>query len=187
MTLVSPSQSNPGDEIRAASINDPVNDLADVINGNIDDTNIASVSGSKIANGTVTNAKLSTAAGEPGGAWQTWTPTYTGFSAAPTGGTYRYKVVGKTVHVAVKTPNNGTSNSTSFTMTLPLTCANIPGMEWQCTLNNLVNNGSVVGPGFGYLGPNTNIIFFSINSAGAGWTASGGKRINGMYLVYETD
>lgn len=58
MTLVSPSQSNPGDEIRAASINTPVNEIAAVINGNIDDTNIASVSGSKIANSTVATAKL---------------------------------------------------------------------------------------------------------------------------------
>lgn len=58
MTLVSPSQSNPGDEVTASAINTPVNEIAAVVNGNIDDTNISGVSGSKIANSTITYAKL---------------------------------------------------------------------------------------------------------------------------------
>lgn len=41
MPTVSPSQSNSGDTIEAADINTPVNQLAAVINGNIDGTNIA--------------------------------------------------------------------------------------------------------------------------------------------------
>ena len=60
MTLVSPSQSNPGDEITADAINNPVNEIAAVVNGNIDNDNISAVSGSKIANGSVTLAKLAT-------------------------------------------------------------------------------------------------------------------------------
>ena len=53
MTLVSPSQSSAGEEINASDINGPVNQLASVINGNLDDTNIASLSGTKITAGTI--------------------------------------------------------------------------------------------------------------------------------------
>ncbi len=42
MPLVSPTQSNPNDEITVAAINNPINQLAAVINGGIDSTNLAS-------------------------------------------------------------------------------------------------------------------------------------------------
>jgi hypothetical protein len=60
MTLVSPSQSNANDEITAAAINDPINQIASVVNGNIDSTNISSVSGAKLNAGTVAAAALDT-------------------------------------------------------------------------------------------------------------------------------
>jgi len=41
MSLVSPSQSNPGDTIDASDINNPINQIAAVVNGGIDSTNIA--------------------------------------------------------------------------------------------------------------------------------------------------
>lgn len=53
MTLVTPSQSNPGETIEASDINTPVNQIAAVVNGNLDDTNISSLSGTKIAAGTL--------------------------------------------------------------------------------------------------------------------------------------
>ncbi|MBO1267095.1 hypothetical protein [Arthrobacter cavernae] len=61
MTLVSPSQSNPGDEIKAANVNDPVNQIAAVVNGNIDNTNISSVSGAKVQAGTINASAMDTA------------------------------------------------------------------------------------------------------------------------------
>ena len=60
MTLVSPTQSNPGDTIEASDINDPVNQIAAVVNGNIDSTNISSVSGAKLQAGTVAASALDT-------------------------------------------------------------------------------------------------------------------------------
>lgn len=65
MTLVSPSQSAAGDEIKASSINSPINQIAAVVNGNIDDTNVSGISGSKISAGTVTSATLGNAAVTP--------------------------------------------------------------------------------------------------------------------------
>ena len=61
MTLVSPQQSNPGETIEASDINNPVNALATVINGQIDSTNISSVSGAKVQAGTLNASAMDTA------------------------------------------------------------------------------------------------------------------------------
>jgi hypothetical protein len=60
MPTVSPSQSNPGDEITAAAINTPVNQLAAVLNGGIDSANIASggVGTDEVADGAITPQKM---------------------------------------------------------------------------------------------------------------------------------
>lgn len=62
MTTVSVTQIDPNDEITASGANTPHNEIAAVINGNLDDTNIASVSGTKITDATITAAKMATAA-----------------------------------------------------------------------------------------------------------------------------
>lgn len=58
MTLVTPDVPSPGQEANASDISTPINQLADVINGDLDDTNISSLSGSKLAAGTVDTAQL---------------------------------------------------------------------------------------------------------------------------------
>lgn len=60
MGVVSPQQSNPGDTIEASDINNPINTLAAAINGNLDNNNISSVSGSKITAATIPGAALDT-------------------------------------------------------------------------------------------------------------------------------
>lgn len=65
MSLVSPTLPSPGDAANASDISTPINQLATVINGGIDDTNISSVSGSKIADTTITTAKLQDSAVTP--------------------------------------------------------------------------------------------------------------------------
>lgn len=62
MTLVSPSQSNPNDTIEAADINNPINQLAAVINGGIDTNNITDggIATADLADGSVTSAKVPT-------------------------------------------------------------------------------------------------------------------------------
>lgn len=63
MGLVSPQQSNPGDTIEAADINTPVNQLAAVINGNIEAANLAdsAVTTAKVADSSITGPKLDAA------------------------------------------------------------------------------------------------------------------------------
>lgn len=60
MGIVSPSQSNAGETIEASDINNPINQLAAVMNGGIDATNIAdsSITTAKLANVSVTPSKL---------------------------------------------------------------------------------------------------------------------------------
>lgn len=53
MSLVSVPQVNPNDEVTAASVNGGPNAIATVVNGNLDDTNVASLSGTKLSAGTV--------------------------------------------------------------------------------------------------------------------------------------
>lgn len=63
MSLVSPTQVSDGTTADASDINTPVNQLAAVINGGIDDNNInttANIQGSKIATSTITNTQMST-------------------------------------------------------------------------------------------------------------------------------
>ena len=62
MTTVSVTQINPSDSITSSGANLPHNEIAAVVNGNLDDTNIASLSGTKITAGTLP-ASASTTAG----------------------------------------------------------------------------------------------------------------------------
>jgi hypothetical protein len=119
MSVVSPSQSNPGDEITAAAINNPVNQIAAVINGNIDANNIAdsSITTAKLADGSVAGVKLA-----GGGAWTSWTPTWSNFTVGNAVVTARYTQVGKIVHARLMLVLGTTSPiSGSLAFTLPVT------------------------------------------------------------------
>lgn len=58
MTLVSPTQVALNDAITSASVNTPINQLATVINGGIDSTNVNTISGAKITSGTIPVAAM---------------------------------------------------------------------------------------------------------------------------------
>lgn len=60
MGLVSLTPANPNDELTADLINSQPAAIAAVVNGQLDDTNIASVSGSKVANDSIAGSKIST-------------------------------------------------------------------------------------------------------------------------------
>lgn len=121
MGLVSPSQSNPGDEITAASINNPVNQLATVVNS-IENSNISATAGispSKIAGGSA--AMLS--------AWASWTPTWTNLTVSSSTVTAKYIQVGKTVHFRLTVVLGGGNAPTgSVTFTLPVTATAYVGV-----------------------------------------------------------
>lgn len=76
----------------------------------------------KIADGAVTNDKLSTTAGEVGGAWTTWAHNFAGFTGGSETVTAKYTQIGKTVHVRLKAVLGATPSAvTNFTFNLPVT------------------------------------------------------------------
>ena len=81
-----------GDIVVIRPTTDWANNLADTLAASHDNDGTLKA-------GAVTNAKLSTTAGEPGGAWKAWTPTFTGLTVGAGGTlTCAYTQIGKTVH-----------------------------------------------------------------------------------------
>lgn len=125
MATISVSLPSDGETIDAADYNTPINTIVTAINGNLDNANIstsAAIAGSKLADGAITNAKLSTATGELGGAWASYTPTFTNLS----GGTLnygKYMQIGKTVFFKVKYTMSGTNISGLVKVTAPVSIA----------------------------------------------------------------
>lgn len=138
----------------AADVNSQINTIVSEFNGNIDNANIkalAAISGSKLADASITNAKLSTGVGEPGGAWNTWTPTLSGrFTDGDWTKECKYKVVGKLVYYifsiksADATPMAGGVANAIFT--LPVTAAAIPGTDARQVIGSgYITDDSAVG------------------------------------------
>jgi hypothetical protein len=184
MTVVNPTQSSPGDTIEAADVNTPVNQLAAVLNGNVDSTNLAdnAVATAKIADSAVTPAKLLTGTGSSW-VWQTWSPTLTGFSVNPPNASYSYAQVGKSVMLNIAALG-GTSNSNAVTFTLPVAAA---------TRTNNVVNAWCRAQDNGVIGTNPGLVEFSSaatvatvykDHSGGAWTASGTKGFRCTF-VYE--
>jgi hypothetical protein len=77
-----------------------------------------------IAAGAITQAKLNTATGELGGAWQSYTPTLTNITLGNGTVTGTYSQVGKTVTVTVKFVMGSTSvMGSNPTVSVPVTAA----------------------------------------------------------------
>lgn len=122
MGTISVSLPSDGTTADVADFNTPINTIVNEINGELDNANIASdaaIDGSKLANASITNAKLSTTTGELGGVWTDWTPTLVNIS----GGTLtfaKYMRIGKTVHYRFKYTMAGANISGTATFTLPV-------------------------------------------------------------------
>lgn len=99
--------------------------------------------------------------------WQNWTPTYTGFSADPTG-TGRYYQQGK--FGAIRLQNSpGTSNATDFTLTMPFVAATRVNFPIIIQNNGVLNFGRAETTG------GSNVLTLYVNAAGGAWTNSGSK------------
>ncbi len=135
-------------------------------------------------NATVTDnyySKLGTPVGFPH--WFNYTPSYVGFSANPSGGMgARFVMIGRLLKVD-HNPSTGTSNATSFTISLPVTAATLSGGVWR-QFGKAVDNGSTLNTGFVEIltGATTATVYKDQN--GTGWTASSTKTYQG-YFEYE--
>ena len=97
-----------------------------------------------IADGAVTNNKLATGAGQPGGAWTSWTPTLENLS----GGTLtyaKYTQLGKNVHFRILYTLGGAGVSSGSLFTLPVAMASgsVPSGTFPLGLSMYIDaNGS---------------------------------------------
>lgn len=111
-------------------------------------------------------------------AWTTWTPTFGGFSANPTV-VATYMQLGKMVSVRLNTTGAGTSNATTFTLTLPVAA--------KSTVNFMgiyaINAGSAVSAR-GKTNASSTTLDLYTDAAGSAWTNSGNKYCD-LYLTYE--
>lgn len=142
----SPSRPSNGTVDTAVS-NNPYIDLADIrvnagvtqiTDADITDTRVlvgapiadGSVTTAKVADGSVTNEKLKTGAGEPGGAWDTWTPTWSNVTIGNAVVTARYKQVGKTVTCRLSVAlGSTTTTSGDIIFSLPVPSIAYPGVS----------------------------------------------------------
>lgn len=109
--------------------------------------------------------------------WQSWTPTFTGFSVNPTG-TFVYQIdTYRNILIISITGTNGTSNATGFTFTLPA------GINAAAHVQSFVCQGFNSGAGIyamAVTAASGNVVTMFTTANGALWTASGtkGVRIN---------
>jgi hypothetical protein len=133
----------------------------------------------------VNNASLDTTAGELGGAFLAWTPTLGGWSVNPTDGLYYYTKVGKMYTVTIAQPNNGTSNNTTCTFTLPAAAVTRAGVRWVASAEIIDNGSSVSTPGIGLITSGSSTLIVSKSFSISPFTASGDKRVRALTITYE--
>lgn len=122
--------------------------------------------------------------GWPG--WFNWTATIVGFSANPTNLVHRWKADGNTIVLHISHVTLGTSNATTYTVSLPIAAASIDANQQFGGANNLASNNSatlIVASQWSVSYGATTVAFFT-NMGGAGWTASGTKGIRSV-VTYE--
>lgn len=126
MAIISVSLPSDGTNADVADVNTPITTIVNAINGNLDASNLSnsSISTAKLQDASVTNAKLATTSGEIGGAWTTYTPTFTNLTVGNGTLTASYKQIGKLVYVRLSLLFGSTSAvSGDVEFTLPATAA----------------------------------------------------------------
>jgi hypothetical protein len=119
--------------------------------------------------------------------WLDWTPTQSGFTGTiPTSGIARYKISGDSFSFNIRNATAGTSNATTFTVTLPLTPKTLSNITWQSFISFEDNTTVSATPGRILVSSGTSTATVYSNATTGVWTNSGGKRIAGMFpLIVE--
>jgi hypothetical protein len=189
MTYVTPTLPSPGDTADASDISTPIQQIVAVINGNLDDSNISGLSGSKLANGTTLLAKINggTTAGTlqtdasgnvtvAPGVWQSWTPTCTNLTVGAGGVVVaKYTQIGKTVHFRLWFALGTSPSVGDFRFTLPVTSVAYVGTASLqiIGLGGIFDNGTAVFDVFVKWLSTTTAAFGVSNTAGTYATSTG--------------
>lgn len=118
--------------------------------------------------------------------WLVFTPTIVGFSANPTAPYTVYRFNGLVLIVVFRWGTPGTSNATSFTVTVPMTAKTVTNGLWLAT-STVTDNGAVkTTMGRVFLTSASKIATCDPDGAGTAWTNTSTKNIAGMSpLEYE--
>lgn len=146
-----------------------------------------SVNTAAIQDGSVTNVKLSTTAGQIGGAFTSWTPTFVNLS----GGTLNYAVyiqVGKLVHFKWKYTLGGAGMGTLPTFTVPVTMSSRTASTtdtYQVHVNMNDASGNVYPGGAAWADSNT-FTMYALNAAST-WLTYGSITATVPFTWTSTD
>lgn len=117
------------------------------------------------------------------GVYTAWVPTFTGFSVVPSSVTARYLVQGKSCTCYLAS-SAGTSNATTFTITLPFNAKN--GSQYFANIMVTNNGVATTTPGLLVTRASSNIADLYLNTSAAAWTASASKNAR-FVITYETE
>jgi hypothetical protein len=117
--------------------------------------------------------------------WFAYSPTFTGFSSAPTNVIARFRLNATTCNVFLTMPSDTTSNATNFKWTVPITSRNQASYGTMCFSRGQDNGAVLSTPVLNELPPNSSTVDAYPSAAGGNWTASGNKRVFGVNLFYE--
>jgi hypothetical protein len=115
--------------------------------------------------------------------WTAWTPTFGGFSSAPTNIGHYYKIVFDHIWLKLRQATNGTSNANTFTITPPFNQRSITNMAYD-GMGTAIDNGVAKTTPIRLLMGSSVIDIYSDMTTATGWTASGGKRIGSGFVDY---
>ena len=116
-------------------------------------------------------------------AWQSWTPTFTGWTGSVIG-VFRSIQIGKIVFDSI-TITAGTSNATTATATLSHTSANITNKVWDGACGRCVDNTVILTTACRWeVAANSNVVNFYSNMGTGTWTNSGTKLMRAI-VIYE--
>lgn len=107
-----------------------------------------------------------------------------GFSVNPSNVVHMFYIVNGICYLDIYEDTNGTSNSSSFNITLPLQAKNVVGMKWSAPAFIYDNGTSSTTPGFALIVANSSSMSIYTNYAGATFTPSGGKRCASVHISY---
>lgn len=111
--------------------------------------------------------------------WFNYTPTWTGFTAAVPTGTVKFSIYGRACTVYVGADTAGTSNSTGFSMSVPVTAS---GGTTYAAGTGLDNSAFRTTPCRAEIGNGATAVTFGLSASGGGtWTNSGTKFWLGQF------
>ena len=173
MSQFNPQAINAADNILSSPLRNNFNALQTLLNGGLGQD--------QFADGVLPMTKLTGYI-----APTSWVPTYGGFSTPPTVQSALYWQIGKTGFIWIRNSGNGTSNSTSFSITnLPLTPATGSGSGIDYPVMSAVDNGSGVNTAMAQLAAGaTTINFFKDQNFGALTSTATGKGFEFLLCIF---